>query len=227
MILLNWLPKGLKISDNAVTMLLAQRISSNNMLNQLSARPFSSKHCSKRHKARSRGCHLNKALPISNLETDKTLLFMSPIQRGNVQTKLFQLCSTLKAQLLHDGSLHRFRMPRPDQDHILDLKLFWIFCIYIADMNDTSKTFKNIPKYHQYEGLSSLKPQLSVQLQGVQTWSYSTWKPCEATGELHKHTCSNDSQVRSATKAEKVCNQSLQYPPVCIYSILFNLFLQW
>lgn len=38
---------------------------------------------------------------------------MSPIQRGNVQTKLFQLCSTLKAQLLHDGGLHRDAKTRP------------------------------------------------------------------------------------------------------------------
>lgn len=68
---------------------------------------------------------------------------MSPIQRGNVKTKLFQLCSTLKAELLHDGGLHRFRMPRPDQDH---LKLFWIFCIYIADMNDTVKNIQTYSK---------------------------------------------------------------------------------
>lgn len=155
----------------------------------------------------------------------KTLLFMSPIQRGNVQTKLFQLCSTLKAQLLHDGGLHRFRMPRPDHDHLLDLKLFWTFCIYIADMNDTSKTFKNIPKI----------PSISIHMKVYQAWSRNLVSSCKvcrleavAPGNNLKQQESCTStlapmvriDVRSATKAQKVCNQSLQYPPVLFKSFL-------
>lgn len=69
-------------------------------------------------------------------------------------------------------------------------------------------------KYHPYEGLSSLKPQLSGQLQGVQTWSCSTWKQFE-----QQESCTSTLAPKKPKRFVIKAYNTHQYISIQFYSI--------